>query len=110
MIGVVVEADNDFLGAQEAAEANDPSVGEGTPATAPEHDLATELPLLDQQPVRLAGVAQGLAGAGAMLAFGGRVRVALPLAVGLYALSEVAARRVTPLARPRDAQGGPLTP
>jgi hypothetical protein len=110
MIGVVVEADHDNLSPAEAAEANDPRVGEGTPATAPEHDLAAELPLTDQQPVRVAGLAQGIAGAGALIALGAPKRAALPLAAGLYVLSEIAARRVTPLCRPRDAQGDPLVP
>jgi hypothetical protein len=110
MNAVTVEADNDFLGPAEAAEANDPGVGEGTPATAPEHDLAAELPVKDQQPVRIAGVAQAAIGTGAALALGAPRRAALPLAAGLYLLSELAARRVTPLVRPRDAQGDPLTP
>jgi hypothetical protein len=110
MIGTTVEADGEFIGAAEAAEANDPDIGEGTPETAPEYDVAAELPLLAQQPVRLAGLAQSVAGAAAAVALGAPRRAALPLAAGLYLLTEVAARRVTPLARPRDRDGEPLTP
>jgi hypothetical protein len=110
MIGVVVEADGDAIGVAEAADANNPEVGEGTPQRAPEHDLAAELPAHDRQPVRMAGVVQGAAAGAAVLALGGPRRLALPLAAGLYLVSEVAARRVTPLVCPRDAEGDPLTP
>jgi hypothetical protein len=110
MIGVVVEADGESVGVVDAAAANDPKVGEGTPQTAPEHDLAAELPLTVRHPVRMAGLAQAVAGAGGALALGAPRRVVVPLAAGLYLASELAARRVTPLACPRDRQGDPLTP
>ena len=110
MIEVVVEADGENVGVAEAAEANDPAVGEGTPQTAPERDLVEELPAYERQPVRMAGVVQGLAGGAAVLALGGPRKVALPLAAGLYLVAEAAAWRVTPLACPRDRQRDPLTP
>ena len=110
MIGVVVEADGENIGLAEAADANNPEIGEGTPQTAPEHDLAAELPLPVRQPVRVAGVLQGVAGGAAVLALGGPRRMALPLGLGLMLISEAVARRVTPLACPRDRQGDPLSP
>jgi hypothetical protein len=109
MIAQVV-ADGENIGAAEAAAAMDPAVGDGTPQSAPLRDLADELPLTDRQPVRVLGVAQSAVAAGAAVALGAPRRAALPIAAGLYLLSELAARRVTPLARPRDAQGDPLTP
>lgn len=107
---VQVVADGENIGLEEAAAAMDPSVGEGTPETAPLHDLAGELPFVARQPVRTAGMVQAVAVVGGALALGVPRRAVLPLAVSLYAISEVAARRVTPLARPRDAQGDSLTP
>jgi hypothetical protein len=110
MIGVVVEADGESISAAEAADANDPTVGEGTPGTAPEHDLAAELPVYQRHPVRMAGAVQGIVGGAALLSLGVPRRVAVPVGAGLYLVSAVVARRVTPLACPRDAQGDPLMP
>ena len=109
-IGAVVEADGENVGPAEAADANNLYVGEGTPQTAPERDVAAELPLPVRHPVRVAGFAQATAIGVAVVALGGSRRAALPLAAGLMLASEVVARRVTPLACPRDRQGDPLTP
>jgi len=108
-MAVEAQPDGIHISPEEAAEANDPLVGEGTPDTAPGHDPAAELPLIERQPVRAFGLAQCALVAAAAAALGAR-KVALPLAAGIYLLDEIAARRVTPLARPRDRQGDPLTP
>jgi hypothetical protein len=53
---------------------------------------------------------QGIVGGAALLSLGVPRRVAVPVGAGLYLVSAVVARRVTPLACPRDAQGDPLMP
>lgn len=94
---------------RELADAWNPDIGTGTPETAP-----AELPrltLLEREPVRLLGVVQAIVAAAVTIgALGVPIWAGLLLAVALYAIEELKASRVTPVANPKLADDIPLTP
>ena len=88
------------LDEQERAEMLDPSVGDGSPDTAPWRD--TDVALVDREPIRVLGVAQSIAAAAAVIVgLGAPWWAGLALAVALYAVDEVKRSKVTPTAMPK---------
>lgn len=108
------EHDDEFASGEEAAEANDPNVGAGTPETAPWEEV--EVPWLRRQPIiALILTVQLPALAGFVTELAGDTDPATAILLGsvstvLLGLGLVARRHVTPVARPRLDDQTPLTP
>lgn len=93
----------------EQAAALDPSIGTGTPDTAPHETPPTSL--IERQPIRIVGAAQAIAAsATTIVALDVPVWAGLLLGAALYAVEEYKRLKVTPTAAPRDQAGAPLTP
>lgn len=106
--------DDEMLSADERAQALDPTIGTGTPETAPWEETAVSWfkrqPIVAMLLVTNAPLLTGLAGS---VSDGAPWWVSALLGSGVVlvnALGAAARRVVTPTARPRDNNGNSLTP
>ncbi len=100
---------DDAMSPQDAADALDPTIGTGTPDTAPHEPVPVSL--LAAQPAAVIGTVVAIADA-ILVAAVPLPEWATSLLVGVVTIAGALGirSRATPTARPRDDSGNPLTP